>query len=147
MNRVEIKKEAVGLALFFVAAAIILIFYLPVSLTGIIGSFFKTLFFGLIGCMAYAIPLYILYAALDIFFEKRQGVSSIRVRSVILLLVSFSALLAMITMDFDYFRELCKTDDGKISAIKALGTLWSSGGNQAMICKPGAPTLLLLSMR
>ena len=141
MNRVEIKKEAVGLALFFVAAAIILIFYLPVSLTGIIGSFFKTSFFGLIGCMAYAIPLYILYAALDIFFEKRQGVSSIRVRSVILLLVSFSALLAMITMDFDYFRELCKTDDGKISAIKALGTLWSSGGNQAMICKPGAPTV------
>ena len=34
MSRFENKKEIVGLVLFFVAAAIILIFYLPVSLTG-----------------------------------------------------------------------------------------------------------------
>ncbi|MBR3082319.1 MAG: DUF87 domain-containing protein [Clostridiales bacterium] len=141
MSRFENKKEIVGLVLFFVAAAIILIFYLPVSLTGIIGSFVKNVFFGLIGCMAYAVPLYILYAALDVFFEKRQGVSSVRVRSVILLLVSFAALLAMITMDFDYLREISTADDGKISAVKALGILWESGGNQALICRPGSPTV------
>ncbi len=138
MSRFEIKKEAVGLVLFFVAAAIILIFYLPVSLTGMIGSFVKTVFFGLIGCMAYAIPLYILYAALDVFFEKREGVSGIRVRSIILLLVSFSALLAMITMDFDYFREASTVDGGNISALKALGLLWESGGHQDLICRPGS---------
>ena len=137
MTRFELKKEAVGLILFFVAAAIILIFYLPVSLTGIIGSFVKTVFFGLIGCMAYAIPLYVLYAALDVFFEKREGVSGIRVRSIILLLVSFSALLALITMDFDYMREISVADGGKVSAIKALGILWQSGGYQEMICRPG----------
>ena len=141
MSRFENKKEIVGLVLFFVAAAIILIFYLPVSLTGILGSFVKNVFFGLIGCMAYAVPLYILYAALDVFFEKRQGVSSVRVRSVILLLVSFSALLAMITMDFDYIKEISTADDGKVSAVKALGTLWASGGNQALICRPGTPTV------
>lgn len=127
--------------LFFVAIAIILIFYLPVTLTGIVGSFVKNLFFGLIGCMAYAIPLYILYAALDIFFEKREGVSGIRVRSVILLLVSFSALLAMITMDFDYLKEISTIEGGKISAIKALGALWESGGNQSVICRPGTPAV------
>ena len=141
MSRFENKKEIVGLVLFFLAAAIILIFYLPVSLTGIIGSFVKTVFFGLIGCMAYAIPLYVLYVALDVFFEKREGVSGVRVRSVILLLVSFASLLAMITMDFDYLREISATDDGKVSAIKALGTLWQSGGNQALICRPGSPTV------
>ena len=138
MTRFELKKEAVGLILFFIAAAIILIFYLPVTLTGIIGSFVKTVFFGLIGCMAYAIPLYILYAALDVFFEKREGVSGIRVRSIILLLVSFSALLALITMDFDYIREISAVDGGKVSAIKALGILWQSGGYQEMICRPGS---------
>lgn len=130
-----------GLILFFVAAAIILIFYLPVSLTGIIGSFVKNVFFGLIGCMAYVVPLYFLYAALDVFFEKRQGVTGVRVRSVILLLVSFSALLAMITMDFDYLREVSTTDNGKISAFKALGLLWESGGNQELICRSGAPAV------
>ena len=141
MSRFENKKEIVGLGLFFLAAAIILIFYLPVSLTGIIGSFVKTVFFGLIGCMAYAIPLYVLYVALDVFFEKREGVSGVRVRSVILLLVSFASLLALITMDFDYFREISAADNGKVSALKALGTLWESGGNQALICRPGSATV------
>ena len=141
MNRSDNKKEVTGLILFFVAAAIILIFYLPVSLTGIIGSFFKNLFFGLIGCMAYVVPLYFLYAALDVFFEKRQGVTGVRVRSVILLLVSFSALLAMMTMDFDYFREISANEAGKASAAKALGLLWVSGGNQEMICRPGTPAV------
>ena len=141
MSRFENKKEIVGLGLFFLAAAIILIFYLPVSLTGIIGSFVKTVFFGLIGCMAYAIPLYVLYVALDVFFEKREGVSGVRVRSVILLLVSFASLLALITMDFDYFREISAADNGKVSALKALGTLWGSGGNQALICRPGSATV------
>ncbi len=141
MNRSDNKKEVMGLILFFVAAAIILIFYLPVSLTGIIGSFVKNVFFGLIGCLAYVIPLYFLYAALDVFFEKRQGVTGVRARSVILLLVSFAALLAMITMDFDYFREVCTDDKGKISALKALGLLWESGGNQEMICRPGTPAV------
>ena len=119
MSRFENKKEIVGLGLFFLAAAIILIFYLPVSLTGIIGSFVKTVFFGLIGCMAYAIPLYVLYVALDVFFEKREGVSGVRVRSVILLLVSFASLLALITMDFDYFREISAADNGKVSALNS----------------------------
>lgn len=141
MSRFESKKEVVGIALFFVAAAIILVFYLPVTLTGILGSFVKTVFFGLIGSMAYAIPLYILYVALDVFFEKREGVSGIRVRSVILLLVSFSALLPMITMDFDYLREISTADGGKVSAIKALGLLWGSGGHQELICKPGSPAV------
>ena len=133
MSRFENKKEIVGLVLFFVAAAIILIFYLPVSVAGSIGSFVKPVVFGLIGGLAHAIPRYSRDAALDVFFEKRQGVSSVRVRSVILLLVSFSALLAMMTMDFDYFREISTLEDGKVSAVKALGTLWQSGGNQAII--------------
>ncbi|MCR4776999.1 MAG: DNA translocase FtsK [Saccharofermentans sp.] len=141
MSRFENKKEILGLVLFFLAAAIILIFYLPVSLTGIIGSFVKNVFFGLIGCMAYAIPLYVLYVALDVFFEKREGVSGVRVRSVILLLVSFASLLAMITMDFDYFREISATENGSVSALKALGMLWQSGGSQELICRPGSPTV------
>ena len=121
----------------------ILIFYLPVSLTGIIGATAKSFFFGLIGVAAYAIPVYILYVALDVFFEKRQGVSGIRVRSVILLLVSVSALLALITMDMPYFEGLCQNAAGKASAIKALSLLWESGKESALITNPAnsAPVL------
>ncbi len=136
MSRDTSRKEAAGIVLFFVAIAIILIFYLPVSLTGIIGAAVKSFFLGLIGVAAYAIPVYILYVALDVFFEKRQGVSGIRVRSIILLLVSVSALLALVSMDMDYFETICENADGKISALKALSLLWESGTESAKITNP-----------
>ncbi|MBQ6302607.1 MAG: DNA translocase FtsK 4TM domain-containing protein [Clostridiales bacterium] len=143
MSRDTSRKEAAGIVLFFVAVAIILIFYLPVSLTGIIGATAKDFFLGLIGISAYAIPVYILYVALDVFFEKRQGVSGIRVRSMILLLVSVSALLALISMDMEYFRGLCLNPDGNTSALKALSLLWQSGTESEVIGNPinSAPVL------
>ena len=133
MSRDTSRKEAAGIVLFFAAIAMILIFYLPVNLTGIIGATAKSFFFGLIGVAAYAIPVYILYVALDVFFEKRQGVSGIRVRSVILLLVSISALLSLVSMDMDYFEGLCQDAEGKTSALKALSLLWESGENSELI--------------
>ena len=143
MSRDTSRKEAAGIVLFFVAIAMILIFYLPVTLTGIIGATAKGFFFGLIGISAYAIPVYILYVALDVFFEKRQGVSGIRVRSIILLLVSVSALIALISMDMEYFAGLCLNTEGKTSALKALSLLWESGENGSLIDNPAssAPTL------
>lgn len=136
MSRDTSLKEAAGIVLFFIAVAIILMFYLPVSLTGIIGAAIKSFFLGLVGVAAYAIPVYILYVALDVFFEKRQGVSGIRVRSIILLLVSVSALLALFSMDMEYFENLCLNSEGKTSALKALSLLWESGTNAELITDP-----------
>ena len=143
MSRDTSRKEAAGIVLFFVAIAIILIFYLPVALTGIIGSAVKSFFLGLIGVAAYAIPVYILYVALDVFFEKRQGVSGIRVRSIILLLVSVSALLALITMDMTHFEGLCQNPEGKTSALKALSLLWESGVDGSLIKNPASTSIVL----
>ncbi len=143
MSRDTSRKEAAGIVLFFVAIAIILIFYLPVALTGIVGSAVKSFFLGLFGVAAYAIPVYILYVALDVFFEKRQGVSGIRVRSIILLLVSVSALFALITMDMVHFEGLCHNTDGNISAIKALSLLWDSGVDSKLISNPASTSVVL----
>ena len=143
MSRDTSRKEAAGIVLFFVAIAIILIFYLPVALTGIIGAAVKSFFLGLIGVAAYAIPVYILYVALDVFFEKRQGVSGIRVRSIILLLVSVSALLALVSMNMDYFETLCMNAEGKTSALKALSLLWESGAQAELITDPASSSPVL----
>lgn len=143
MNRDTSRKEALGIVLFFAAIVIVLIFYLPDALTGIIGIAIKDFFFGLIGVAAYTIPVYILYVALDVFFEKRQGVSGIRVRSVILLLVSVSALLALISMDMAYFRSLCVNSAGNASALTALSLLWKSGSETELITRPMASSPVL----
>ena len=132
MSRIEEHREITGIVLFFLAVAVMLFFYLPVTFTGVLGEASRSFFFGLLGFTAYAIPIYLLYASIDFFFEKRAGVSKIRVVSVILFLISISSLLALISMDMEYFAAL-SSEGINVSAIKALGLLWNSGADGSII--------------
>ena len=51
----EGNKEVVGVLLFFLGIALVLMFYLPADVTGTLGSFVKNLGFGLVGIMAYCL--------------------------------------------------------------------------------------------
>ena len=136
-KEIDGKREVVGIVLFFLAVSLMLIFYLPETVTGWLGDVIKSLGLGLVGTTAYIVPVLILYAAVDYFFEKRQGVARIRVRSVILLLVCVSALLAF-TMDIDYVRSACVDSEGKNTATAAISLLWRSGGNAGLISSPSS---------
>jgi DNA segregation ATPase FtsK/SpoIIIE-like protein len=134
LNNFEGKREVTGIALFFCAIALTLLYYLPSEVTGVFGSFLKTVCGGFIGSAAFMIPLFILYASIDFFIEKREGVSPIRIRSVIIFLICLSALLSVITMDFIYFKSLCASDvDHKYKATQAIALLWKSGADPALI--------------
>ncbi len=134
MNSFESKREVTGIVLFFCAIALILLYYLPSDVTGVLGSLFRTVGGGLIGSAAFMIPIFILYASIDFFLEKREGVSPIRIRSVIIFLICLSALLSVITMDFTYFKSLCNSDvDQKYKATKAIALLWKSGSDATLI--------------
>ena len=127
------KHEAKGVLLFFLGVAMMLMFYLPAEVTGTLGDIVKKFGFGLLGFMAYSIPLLLVYMGADYFFEKRAGVSKIRVRSILLLIICISALLAVITMDFEFFAKLSINDKGNASAAKAISLLWKSGLDSSMI--------------
>ena len=139
MNSFESKREVTGIALFFCAIALILLYYLPSEVTGVLGNLLKTIGGGFIGAAAFTIPIFILYASIDFFLEKRAGVSPIRIRSVIIFLICLSALLSVITTDFDYFRNLCASDvDQKFKATEAISLLWKSGSDATLITPVGA---------
>ncbi|MCQ2528159.1 MAG: hypothetical protein MJ108_03465 [Saccharofermentans sp.] len=129
MNENDSRNEVAGIILFFCAIALMLIFYL-LSEDIFLVKVIHNLAFGMVGkTAAFLIPVSMLYAAVDYFLEKRKGVSNIRVRSVVLLVILLSALLAVSTMDFTYFRSLCVTSKEKYSAFKAIKLLWTSGIN------------------
>ena len=134
MNSFESKREVTGVALFFCAVALILLYYLPGDVTGVLGSLLKTIGGGFIGSASFTIPFFLLYASIDFFLEKRKGVSPIRIRSVVIFLICLSALLAVITMDPIYFKSLCASDaDQKYKATKAIALLWKSGSDASLI--------------
>lgn len=134
MSSKETNKEVMGIILFFCAIALTLVYYLPTDVTGILGGFFHTIAGGFLGFSAFTLPLFLFYAAIDLFLEKKEGVSPVRIRSVLLLLVCLSAMLAVITTDFEYFRNLCYDElDSKFKATKAISLLWNSGSDSTLI--------------
>lgn len=135
MEQTDNRREAAGIVLFFLALALILMFYLPSGITGVAGSAVRDLGFGLIGAAANLIPAFLLYAAFDFFFEKRYGVARFRVRTVIMIIFAVSAFLAALTMDFDHFQTLAVNDDGKKTASAAIALLWDSGVDSSLILK------------
>lgn len=129
----EGNKEVVGVLLFFLGIALVLMFYLPADVTGTLGSFVKNLGFGLFGIMAYGLPILLVYMGIDYFIEKREGVSKVRVISVLLFMIAISAFLAAISMDFGYFEKISVSDSGNPSALKAISLLWKSGLDSSII--------------
>lgn len=128
------NKEVTGVILFFCAIIFALMFYLPDSITGAVGHFFRSVGFGAFGSVAFIIPAFLLYASIDFFVEKREGVSPLRVTSAVLLMMCASSLLAAITMDFEYFKSLSVDAEKAVpTATKAISLLWKSGLDGKMI--------------
>ncbi len=130
----DAKGEVTGILLFFLAVAFALMYYLPANITGMLGKFLRTLGFGLIGVTAYVIPVFFLYASIDFFLEKRNGVTPTRVKSIVLILICVSTVLSLFTFNLEHFKFLCSNDNGDgFSAFKALKLLWVSGYDTSVI--------------
>ncbi len=137
------KHEVTGVLLFAFAVLLGLSYYLPMSLTGSLGRFLRGIGTGLIGVAAYAIPLILIYAAVDYFIEKRPGVAHIRVRSVLMLLVSIAAILAVCTVSPKYVKAASMVlPDGDVKASKAIALLWKMGMEPEKLGAPEGDIIL-----
>lgn len=135
MNQFDGKREVTGIICFFAAIALTLMYYLP-SITGKAGEVVRGLGFGLIGGAAFMIPLFLFYASIDFFFERKKGVAQVRVGAVIMLIVLVASMFAACSMDFDYFQLLCTDSMSKAKATKAISLLWKSGIDSNLIKNP-----------
>ena len=143
MNKSESNREVTGVILFFCAIALTLLYFLPTDVTGVLGGFIHSFTGGLIGFAAFTLPIFLFYASVDFFLEKREGVSPVRIRSVIVFLVCLSAMLAVITTDFDYLKTICYDDiDSKFKATKAISLLWKSGSDSSLLAPSPDKTVL-----
>ncbi len=128
------RKEVTGVIYFAFAVVFGISYYLPASATGILGEVLRAFGKGLIGIAAYALPVLLIYASIDYFLEKRQNVAPFRVRSVLMLLMCASTLMAVITVDPERIRILCLDSTGNQAlASSALSVLWRSGIDSSVI--------------
>ena len=138
------KKEVMGVVLFFCAIILGLMYYLPENITGSVGNFLRSVGFGLFGTIALILPLFLFYASVDLFLEKRERVAFTRVKAAILLLVCAASLFAALTLNVEHVRSLCIPEGKDVPTVtKAVSVLWKSGFNKEMVRAPGQSGLVL----
>lgn len=135
-------KEVTGVIYFTFAVVFGISYYLPSSATGMLGVVLRAAGKGLLGIAAYAIPVLLIYASIDYFVEKRKNVAPFRVRSVLILLLCASALMAVITVDPETIRSMCMDSTGNEAlASNAFAVLWKSGIDPSVLGKSDALVL------
>ena len=136
-ERYEQRHDIAGVILFAFAVLLGLSFYLPLDVTGALGRVLRGTGTGLIGVTAYLIPIILLYASVDFFLEKRPDVAPMRVRSVLILLLCVSSILAVCTVSPTYVQAACAVPpSGEATASKTITLLWKMGMEPSLL---GAP--------
>lgn len=142
-KRVEKGHELTGILLFFIAVLLSLSYYLPLSVTGSLGKVLRGVGTGLIGVSAYVVPIILFYASIDFFLEKRPGVAPIRVRSVLILLLCVSSILAVCTVSPIYVKAACATPPaGTVHVTKVWKLLWKMGMKPSALGAPEKDVIL-----
>ncbi len=137
------RHDITGVLLFAVAVLLGLSYYLPVSVTGALGRILRGTGTGLIGFTAYLIPVILLYASVDFFLERRPNVAPIRVRSVLILLICVSSILAVCTVSPFYVKAACaEPPAGDVKATKVLEFLWKIGVDSNKLGAPSGDIVL-----
>jgi DNA segregation ATPase FtsK/SpoIIIE-like protein len=128
------RREVSGVVYFAFAVIFGISYYLPSAMTGILGEMLRSIGKGLLGTAAYAIPVLLIYASIDYFLEKRKDVAPIRVKSVLLMLVCASSIMAVITVTPNIIRELSLDslkNDARVT--NAFSVLWKSGIDSSIL--------------
>lgn len=142
-QRVEKGYELTGILLFFLAVLLGLSYYLPISVTGLLGKVLRGTGTGLIGVTAYCIPIILFYASIDFFLEKRPGVAPMRVRSVLILLLCASSILAVCTVSPVYVKAACAVPPyGDVHVTKVWSLLWKMGMKPSELGAPQGDIVL-----
>jgi DNA segregation ATPase FtsK/SpoIIIE, S-DNA-T family len=120
------KKEIIGL--FYVAAALIFAsaYYLG-NLMGIAGIILRNIGFGLIGIVAYTLPVILLYMALDYFLEKEAIITRSRLLYISILIVVLAALIQLFAIPYESFCDHVESVTGRLGATDGLIQLWHTG--------------------
>lgn len=128
------KREVTGVVFLAFAVIFGISYYLPDAATGILGLVLRLVGKGLFGVTAYALPVLLIYAAIDFILEKRSDIAPKRVLSVLFVLLAISAVFPVITIERSTVEALC-LDATKNTplATNALALLWNSGNLSTLI--------------
>ncbi len=120
------KDEIISLFMIAFAVFIGIIVWVPAVKTGFLGLLFYQIAFGLIGTSALALPIVLLFIAIDRLLTKTYNVTRTRKNCLLFILLSTVILISVLNLDTEKLYLLTKTTKGN-SAFKSIGIFWNAG--------------------
>ena len=139
------RKEIGAVVIFAVAVLFGAAYYWPAAKTGWLGSLLLTVGKGFFGIGAYAIPVLLLFIAVEFLLGKNIQKANLRSTFVAILLVSITSVLHLATVDQLALQSRFMDANGEMVAMKALVELWRTGVDPTLIQDQFALTGGLLS--
>lgn len=121
-KQVDHTREIRGLAALALAIFLGVTYYLPGVSTGALGEFFLRIGKGLVGPLAYVLPLLLVYVAVESWLEYRQKISRSRIAHVFVFALLVTMLLHLITVPAGTIQALAREGTPKASHLFTL--LW-----------------------
>lgn len=120
-------REITGLIYLILSLFTGVAFYIPSVSSGPLGRFVVSIGRGLLGPVAYALPLLFLVLAISTFLEDFFKAKKIKINNLLLLLIILSALIHAIAIKAEIVHNLSVDSEGKYTVLNSFSELWSMG--------------------
>lgn len=142
LNNYENNKAREVLGIVYLALAIFLAiaYYIPSVSSGPLGTVFVGLGKGLLGAVAYVIPILFFILSLSTFLASFFKHKKIKFRNVFFILILVAALIQAITIRPQVISKLTYDSQGNQSALQSIQVLWQIGKDPAQIAVVNAGT-------
>ncbi|MDD4369432.1 MAG: DNA translocase FtsK, partial [Oscillospiraceae bacterium] len=128
---VDKGRELTGLALLLLAILFAITYYTPAS-TGLLGRLLLDCGRGLLGVVAYAVPVLFLYMAVDYFISHSKNLTHSRFLHIAILFLLAAALAQAGSLSYRTFTTALQREAGQpLKASAAVRLLWSASQSTA----------------
>ena len=130
-ENIKVKKsnEIIGLVYLLISIFLGIAFYIPKVNSGPLGQFLVNLGKGMIGSMAYSIPLLFLVLSISSFLEDFFSENKIRIKNIFWLIILVSALVHSVTVKADVIKSLSIDSENRSTVLSSLEILWKASQN------------------
>lgn len=127
------RREINGSILLVIGLFLAVTYFIPGTRTGVLGKIFFDFGKGMLGQLAFLLPLLLIYMALDFFVEKRLSRTTHRITHAMILLLIVASFNQIFQIDFELMKSLSLNPQGKSSALTVLRALWLGSINPDLV--------------
>lgn len=132
-QKLNLSREVTGLILLALGIFMGLVFFWPHSRSGALGAFFYDIARGICGPLAYVLPFFLIYSAVEQWLDRVGSSAKWRRIHFALLLLLIAGSIQLLTLDHKAAFKLAVNEQGEALATKFIQIIWSVSADNTAV--------------